>query len=76
MARLPSVSGRQAVSAFERAGFRVRRQRGSHIVMAKAGYSENLSVPDHRAAKPGTLRALIRKAGLSVDEFVELLSRS
>jgi hypothetical protein len=44
--------------------------------MAKAGYSENLSVPDHSAVKPGPLRALIRKAGLSMEEFVELLSGS
>ena len=76
MTRLPSVSGRQAVSAFERVGFRVRRQRGSHIVMAKPGYSQHLSVPDHRVVKQGTLRALIRKAGLRVEEFAELLSRS
>ncbi len=73
MARLPTVSGRQAVAAFERAGFEVRRQRGSHIVMVKPGFPGMLSVPDHRQLKPGTLRALIRKAGLTVDEFVELV---
>ncbi len=73
MARLPTVSGRQAVAAFQQAGFQVRRQRGSHIVMVKPGFPETLSIPDHREIKPGTLRALIRKAGLSVDEFVELL---
>ena len=75
MPRLPHVSGRQAVAAFEGAGFQVKRQRGSHIIMAKAGFPETLSVPDHTAVKPGTLRALIRKAGLGVDEFVELLAR-
>jgi predicted RNA binding protein YcfA (HicA-like mRNA interferase family) len=73
MARLPTVSGRQAVAAFERAGFEVRRQRGSHIVMVKPGFPETLSVPDHRQLKPGTLRALIRKAGLTVDKFAELV---
>ena len=73
MARLPTVSGRQAVAAFERAGFEVRRQRGSHIVLVKPGFPETLSVPDHRQLKPGTLRALIRKAGLTVDEFVALV---
>ncbi len=75
MPRLPRVSGRQAVSAFERAGFQVRRQRGSHIIMAKQGFPESLSVPDHATLKPGTLRALIRKAGLSVVEFAELVAR-
>ena len=73
MARLPAVSGRQAVAAFERAGFEVKRQRGSHIVMVKAGITATLSVPDHRQLKPGTLRALIRKAELTVDQFAELV---
>ncbi len=73
MARLPAVSGRQAVTAFQRADFQVRRQRGSHIIMVKSRMPETLSVPDHRRLKPGTLRALIRKAGLTVDVFVELV---
>ena len=41
--------------------------------MTKAGCSETLSVPDHRELKPGTLRALIRKAGLTIDQFDESL---
>jgi predicted RNA binding protein YcfA (HicA-like mRNA interferase family) len=73
MPRLPRISGRQAVAAFERAGFEVKRQRGSHIVMVKRGFAETLSVPDHGELRPGTLRALIRKAGLSVEEFLALL---
>ena len=75
MPRLPRVSGPEAVSGFERAGFEVRRQRGSHIVMTKPGHPETLSVPDHRELQAGTLRALIRKAGLSVEQFEELLRR-
>ena len=74
MARLPAISGRQAVVAFQRAGFEVRRQRGSHIIMVKAGTPQTLSVPDHRQLKPGTLRALVRKCGLTVEEFAELLT--
>jgi len=73
MAPLPAVSGRQAVAAFERAGFEVRRQRGSHIILTKAGVAATLSVPDHRRLRTGTLRALIRKAGLTPDGFVALL---
>ena len=72
MARLPRTSGRQAVRAFERAGFTVRRQRGSHIILTSVDSPVTLSVPDHRELATGTLRALIRKAGLSVDEFREL----
>jgi predicted RNA binding protein YcfA (HicA-like mRNA interferase family) len=73
MPRLPKISGRQAVAAFERAGIEVRRRRGSHIVMVKPGFPETLSVPDHGELRSGTLRALIRKAGLSVEEFLALL---
>ena len=73
MPRLPVISGRQAVAAFQRVGFEVKCQRGSHIIMTKAGFSETLSVPDHRELKPGTLRALIRKDGLTIDQFEELL---
>ena len=75
MARLPRVSGQQASSAFQRAGFQVRRRRGSHIILTKPSLPETLSVPDHRELRVGTLRALIRKAGLTVDEFEGLLRR-
>ena len=72
MARLPRVSGREAVSVFEQVGFVIRRQRGSHIVMTKPGHPETLSVPDHSELQAGTLRALIRKAGVTVERFDEL----
>jgi predicted RNA binding protein YcfA (HicA-like mRNA interferase family) len=73
MPRLPQVSAREAVAAFERIGFAVVRQRGSHIVMTKPGHPATLSVPEHRVVKPGTLRALIRQSGLTVEQFVDLL---
>ena len=73
MPSLPAISGRRAVAAFERAGFEAKRQTGSHIILVKSGSVLTLSVPAHRELKPGTLRALIRKSGLSVAEFTELL---
>jgi predicted RNA binding protein YcfA (HicA-like mRNA interferase family) len=73
MASLPAVSGREVVAAFQKAGFVVQRQRGSHLILTKPGHPLTLSVPDHRELKPGTLRALIRKAGLTVEGFVALL---
>ncbi len=73
MAKLPVVSGAQAVRAFEKDGWRVDRQRGSHVVLLKSGRNVSLSVPQHRELAPGTLRALIRAAGLTVDEFVTLV---
>lgn len=73
MAELPVISGAKVVRAFERAGWAQDRRRGSHIVMLKPGYNVSLSVPQHREVAPGTLRALIRAAGMTVDEFVALL---
>ena len=73
MARLPVVSGADAVKAFEHAGWRKDRQRGSHVVLLKASEIASLSVPQHRELAPGTLRSLIRNAGMTVEEFVALL---
>jgi predicted RNA binding protein YcfA (HicA-like mRNA interferase family) len=70
MVRLPAVSGSDAVKAFQRLGWRVDRQRGSHVVLLKSGSIASLSVPQHRELAPGTLRSLLRSAGVSVDEFV------
>ena len=73
MSKLPVISGRECVNALQRAGFRVRRQRGSHIVMQKDDPYRVVSVPNHKPIKPGTLRGIISDAGLTVDEFRDLL---
>lgn len=73
MPRLPVVSGREAVTAFERAGWQVRRRKGSHIILTKPGSLVSLSVPDHQELDRGLLLKLIRKADLTVKEFMELL---
>jgi predicted RNA binding protein YcfA (HicA-like mRNA interferase family) len=71
--KLGNISGRVAVKAFEKVGWLARGQTGSHLVLTKAGVRANLTVPLHSELAPGTLRALIRVAGLTVDEFIELL---
>ncbi|MGB9792989.1 MAG: type II toxin-antitoxin system HicA family toxin [Thermacetogeniaceae bacterium] len=73
MARLPVCSGEDAIRAFEKAGWRVARQKGSHVSLVKPGTPVILTVPLHRELDRGLLRALIRKAGLTVEEFVALL---
>jgi len=73
MVKQPVVSGAAAVKAFQRAGWRVDRQRGSHVVLLRTGHLASLSVPQHPELAPGTLRALIRAAGMSVEEFAALL---
>jgi len=73
MAVLPIISGENAVKTFHKFGFIASRQTGSHIIMEKAGLEVTLSIPLHAELKRGTLRNLIKDAGLTVDEFVAML---
>ena len=70
---LPILSGREVVRVFESFGWEVVRQTGRHIIMVKDGEVATLSVPDHREVAKGTLRSLIRTAGLTVHEFVSAM---
>ena len=71
MARLPRLSGREVVKVFVSLGWEQARQSGSHIILVQDGHPATLSVPDHKEVAVGTLRSLIRSAGLTVDEFVD-----
>ena len=74
MTRLPVVSGREAVRAFVKIGYREDRQTSSHIILRHQDPPHRrLTVPDHKELARGTLRSLIREAGLTVEEFVVLL---
>ncbi len=73
MNKLPVISGAECVKALEKIGFFVDRQRGSHIMLVREAPRATVSVPDHKELDRGTLRAIIRQVGLSVDEFVALL---
>jgi len=73
--KLPTVSGQKAISTFEKIGYKVIRQRGSHVRLRDDQNPEHkpLTIPDHKTLKPGLLRMLIRDAGLQVEDFVKLL---
>lgn len=74
MTPLPVVSGREVVAALSRAGYEKDRQRGSHVVMRQTVYPHRrITVPDHGEIAKGTLRAIIRQAGLTAEEFTALL---
>jgi predicted RNA binding protein YcfA (HicA-like mRNA interferase family) len=73
MSTLPVISGAECVKALEKAGFVVRRQRGSHITLVRADPPSQTTVPNHRELDRGTLRAIIRQTGLTVEEFVSFL---
>lgn len=73
MGKLGNISGKDAAKAFENEGWIPLGQVGSHLIMVKPGVRVNLSIPQHKELSVGTLRALIRNAGMTVDEFLRLL---
>jgi predicted RNA binding protein YcfA (HicA-like mRNA interferase family) len=75
MPDVPLLKPREVVRAFKKLGWDVARQKGSHIILTKDGHIATLSVPDHAEVARGTLRALIARAGLTIDEFLAALGR-
>ena len=73
MSKLPRISGRDCVKALAKAGFYFKRQHASHIILRRDDPFAQLVVPDHKELDKGTLKAIIKQAGLSVDEFVKLV---
>jgi len=71
MPKLPVVSAAEAIRAFERLGFTIVRQRGSHIVLRRG--SSGCVVPNHRELKIGTLSGVLKQAGISPNEFIKAL---
>ncbi len=67
------VSGERAVRAYQAAGWVKDRQHGSNVILVKPDHFASLSEPQHRVFAPGTLRALIRAAGITVEQFNRLL---
>ncbi|MBM3306437.1 MAG: type II toxin-antitoxin system HicA family toxin [Candidatus Aminicenantes bacterium] len=75
MPDVPLLKPREVVKAFKKLGWDVARQKGSHIILTKDGHIATLSIPDHAEVARGTLRALIARAGLTIDEFLAALGR-
>jgi predicted RNA binding protein YcfA (HicA-like mRNA interferase family) len=73
MPPLPVCSGSKAVDVFLALGWRIDRQRSSHVSMNKPGEPNLLVIPQHKELDAGLLRGLIRDAGITVSEFVMAL---
>ena len=74
MPKLPLVSGKTAVKVFIKIGYRIVRQRGSHIRLHHID-KRPLTVPDHKVLGKGLLRKLLRDAELSIEDFINLLKK-
>src|SRR5258705_7700740 len=73
VSKLPVISGADCVKALGKIGFEVYRQRGSHIVIVRTSPPSQTTIPNHKELDRGTLRAIIRQTGLTVEEFITLL---
>ncbi len=72
MSKLPVCSGHEAIRAFQKLGYEIDHQTGSHCIL-RHSQNRRLTVPTHKELAKGTLRALIREAGLTKEQFTELL---
>ncbi|MGD0571290.1 MAG: type II toxin-antitoxin system HicA family toxin [Candidatus Sulfotelmatobacter sp.] len=75
MPRLPRASGAEAIRALERLGFAQVRQRGSHVVLKRIGPEKvtGCVVPLHVELATGTLRGILKQAGVTTEEFINKL---
>jgi predicted RNA binding protein YcfA (HicA-like mRNA interferase family) len=70
MPQVPVLRPKEVIRIFEKFGWEVSRQKGSHIILTKSGHIATLSIPNHPEVARGTLRSLIQKAGLTVEDFI------
>jgi predicted RNA binding protein YcfA (HicA-like mRNA interferase family) len=76
MTKLPrGVSGSEVVKALQRAGFYLKRRKGSHIVLRRDNPFAQLVVPDHRSIDTGTLASILDGAGLTVEDSISFCNR-
>jgi len=71
MPKFPGLSGSEIVRAFEKLGFVIARQSGSHIVMKRAG--QGCVIPNHKEVKIGTVNGILRQAAITPEEFQKVL---
>jgi predicted RNA binding protein YcfA (HicA-like mRNA interferase family) len=73
MSGLPRISGRDCAKALGKAGFYIKRQESSHMILRRDQPFAPVTVPDYKELDRGTLRSIIRQVGLSVEDFTRLL---
>jgi predicted RNA binding protein YcfA (HicA-like mRNA interferase family) len=71
MPPIPLLRPNVVIKTFEKLGWQVARQKGSHIILTKQGHIATLSIPNHPQVARGTLRSLISKAGMTAEEFID-----
>ncbi len=72
---VPLLRPQEVLKAFEKLGWEVARQKGSHIILTKENHVATLSIPKHNEVARGTLRTLISKAEITVEDFLSALRK-
>ena len=73
MSKLPNISGKQRIEVLKKIGFYQKRRQSSHIILRRDNPFLQVVVPDHQTLAKGILRAIIRDADISVEDFINLL---
>jgi len=73
MSKLPVLSGKELIKILQKAGFEFRRQKGSHVILVKESIKKAVVVPIHSEIDKGTLIEIIRQAGMTREQFLQLL---
>lgn len=75
MSGLPIISGKNLVKLFSLIGYYIDHQTGSHIILRNDEEPfRRLTIPNHKMISKGTLRSIIREAGLTLNEFNSLIN--
>lgn len=69
MSKLRIISGKQCIKTLEKFGYVIYRQRGSHVTLVRKDPPSQTTVPIHKELDKGTLRAILRQTGISVEDF-------
>ncbi len=73
MPKIPSFKPRELIKKFEKAGYVVDRQKGSHVILYHPTQGKRLTIPLHVGEMPkGTLLSIIKQSGMTRDEFLKL----
>ncbi len=74
MSKLPVLSANELIKVLSKIGYQIDHQTGSHIILRNVNYPfRRLTIPNHKEIAKGTLRAIIRQAGLSLEEFIQMI---
>jgi predicted RNA binding protein YcfA (HicA-like mRNA interferase family) len=74
LTKLPVISGKQLCKILSKTGYLIDHQTGSHIILRNENPPHRrLTIPNHKEIAKGTLRAIIRQAGFTLEEFNKIM---